>query len=291
MQIEDALARFLLQLEADGRSQHTIRQYARHVRTLARWARDVGHTGDVSATSHEDVARFLASPQARTSARGGSKRASTGNCLRTSLRGFFRYLRGAGHLSEDPTRLVRRALCGPPPPRALSPEEERRLLETLAGAEGEEARRDEVLFRLMLSTGLRLGSAVSLDLEDVDLERGELRLRTAKGGWPGRVFLGAEVQAGLGEYLRGRPAGPLFVGRAGQRLSGRHVRRRLRAWLGRAGIERPASPHSLRHSFATALYRRTGDVLVVKEALGHRSITSTLVYARADEERVKRAMA
>ncbi len=66
MRLEDALERFIIQLEADGRSLHTIRQYRRHVRLLARWCRDVGHGSDIAAISHEAIARFLASPQART---------------------------------------------------------------------------------------------------------------------------------------------------------------------------------------------------------------------------------
>jgi site-specific recombinase XerD len=157
LHIEDALERFLLQLEADGRSPHTTGQYARHVRTLARWARDVGHGGDVAAVSHEDVARFLASPQARDSARGGAKRATTVNALRGSLRGFFRYLHEAGHVPQDPTRLVRRALCGRPPPKTLSEPEQERLLFTLANADGPEGQRDSAMFHLMLATGLRVG--------------------------------------------------------------------------------------------------------------------------------------
>ena len=64
----------------------------------------------------------------------------------------------------------------------------------------------------------------------------------------------------------------------------------VRRWLKAAGIERPASPHSLRHSFARDLYRRCRDVLLVKEALRHRSIVSTLVYAQVDEERLRRAI-
>ena len=104
------------------------------------------------------------------------------------------------------------------------------------------------------------------------------------------MFLGQALREHLREYLRGRSSGPLFADRHGERLTGRHVHRRLSQWLEKAGIKRPASPHSLRHSFATDLYQRTGDVLLVKEALHHRSITSTLVYARVDEERLRRAM-
>ena len=96
MTITEALEKFLLQLEADGRSPHTIGQYRRHIRTLARWCRDVRHCGRVSRISHEDLARFLTARQARMSVRGGEKKASSVNCLRASLRGFFRYLHQAG---------------------------------------------------------------------------------------------------------------------------------------------------------------------------------------------------
>ena len=85
MQIVDVLEKYLGQLTADGRSRHTIRQYGRHVRTLAAWAADVGHSGRVREITHEDLARFLASDHARTSARGGEKKASSLNCLRRSV--------------------------------------------------------------------------------------------------------------------------------------------------------------------------------------------------------------
>ncbi len=109
MTIEDALSRFLIQLDADGRSPHTLAQYRRHLRTLARWAADVGHSGQVSEISHEDLARFLVSPQGQTSARGGKKKAASLNCLRSSLKGFFRYLHRAGYTAEDPSVVIRRA--------------------------------------------------------------------------------------------------------------------------------------------------------------------------------------
>ncbi len=82
MQIDGALERFLIQLDADGRSQHTIRQYRRHVRLFAAWCADVGHTGAIGAISHEDIARFLASPQARTRPDGRAKKATSVNVLR-----------------------------------------------------------------------------------------------------------------------------------------------------------------------------------------------------------------
>ncbi len=127
MDITEALDRFILQLQADGRSPHTVGQYRRHIRTLARWCRDVRHSGRVSGISHEDLARFLTARQARMSARGGEKKASSVNCLRASLRGFFGYVHRAGYAREDPSVVIRRARCGHPPPNALSAGEQRRL--------------------------------------------------------------------------------------------------------------------------------------------------------------------
>ena len=93
MTIDDGLARFLVQLEADGRSPHTTGQYRRHVRLLAAWWRDVGAGGAIEAITHEDIARFLASRQARTRRDTRAKKATSVNTLRSSLRGFFRLCR------------------------------------------------------------------------------------------------------------------------------------------------------------------------------------------------------
>ena len=147
-----------------------------------------------------------------------------------------------------------------------------------------------MLFSLMLTTGIRIGSAIGLDIEDVDLDDGVLWLRTTKGDRPERVLLTETIRDQLDAFVRGR-TGPLFVGARGNRLSARHVQRRFSEWCGRTGIRRGATPHSLRHTFATRLYRKTGDLPLVQQALRHRSIASTLVYARCDEARVQAALA
>lgn len=294
MRIETALDRYLVQLEADGRSEHTRAQYRRHILLLAAWARHEGLSGEIEDFGHEDLAAFLASPQARTRRGGGLKRATTVNALRSSLRTFFGYQHEAGYVAANPARLIRRARCGAPPPRALSESEQKRLLAVLAEAEqageGPQAVRDHALFALMLATGIRLGSALALDRDDVDLERGELVLRMAKGDRPDRLPLGRGVREHLARYMEGREPGPLFTTAPGRRMCPRHARRRFLGWLARAGIQRLASPHSLRHSFATTIYRRTGDIGLVQLALRHKSIASTLVYARADEAQLRQAI-
>ncbi|MBU0754902.1 MAG: tyrosine-type recombinase/integrase [Planctomycetes bacterium] len=290
MIIEEGLQKFLVQLEADGRSVHTRKQYARHIRLFSRWAADVGLCGEVSEVSHEDIARFLSSPVAKTRPDGGIKKAVSMNALRSSLKGFFQYIHQAGYTPRDPTRLTRRAICGNPPPRALSDDEKNRLMAALSQGEGFEARRDHALFHTLVSTGIRIGSALSLNTEDVDIDRGELWIRVAKRNQPTRVFLGKAICEHLTRYLKEILTGPIFPSRSGTRMSQRHAHRRFSKWLKEAGITRKASPHALRHTFGCMIYNRTKDLLLLKTALGHKSIMSTLIYTDAREDGIKSLM-
>ena len=291
MQIRDALEHYVVQLEADGRSTHTIGQYRRHVAVLASWLEARDRRSAVGDIDHEDLALFLASPDAAERPDGRAKKAASMNALRSSLRTFFSYVHAAGYAQTNPARLVRRARCGTPPPRALSDDERARLLASLATAKRPEEKRDCALFRLMLETGVRLGSALGLAVEDLDLDRGEIHLRHAKGNRPETVFMPRALADHLRGFVGDAASGALFVGRHGRGICARHVQRRLELWLRRAGIRRHATPHSLRHTFATGLYRQTGDVLLVMEALHHRSIASTMIYARADRAELRRALA
>ena len=125
MRMDTAVANYILQLEADGRSPHTRGQYRRPLRLLWRWL-PRRKRRDVRVIGADDLARFLTSAEALTRPDGRPKRASSANTLRSSLRSFFGFLCRAGVLDRDPARLIRRALCAPPPPRALSPDEDRR---------------------------------------------------------------------------------------------------------------------------------------------------------------------
>ncbi len=287
MRLQDALDAFVLQLEADGRSPHTIGQYRRHVAALGRW---LGANDDLASITPDTLARFLTSPVARTRADGAAKKATSANALRTSVRAFFAWCAAADLVSKNPARLVRRARCGASPPRALSDAEVARLEALIGGARGAACERDRVFVRLLLASGIRLGSALGLDIEDIDFERSELSLRTMKNDRAGRVLVSGAMIAELREFVAERASGPLFVSAAGDRLGRRSIQRRVTSWLRAAGVNHGASVHSLRHTCATRLYQRTGDVMLVREALLHRSIVSTTVYARADERRLRAAI-
>ena len=288
MQLQVALQGFLLQLQADGRSPHTVAQYRRHGTALANWLATTGADTDVAALTPETLARFFASDAARTSCRGGAKKATSANAMRTSVRCLAKHLHDAGLVATNPARLLRRARCAPPPPKALRDDEQKRLLTVLAAATGPEAERDRMLIELLLGTGVRIGSAIALDIEDLDLAHGELTLRTTKNDRPITAVLPAAIAEKLKVFLGTRTTGPVFLA-GDHRVSIRHVQRRIGGWLKAAGIT-GRSAHAFRHTFACRVYSATGDLQVTQAALGHASIASTVIYAKVDKSRVRAAV-
>jgi len=158
---------------------------------------------------------------------------------------------------------------------------------TIGGGTSAEDQRDLVLFELMLNTGIRLGTAVALNVEDADLDAGILHLSTTKQNRPDQVYFGKSIKKQLRRYLKGQPSGPIFTTRTGRRLSSRQIQRRFGEWVERAKIKRSATVHCLRHTLGSHLYKQTGDIFLVKEMLRHKSINSTLVYANISRNRIR----
>ena len=281
--LPDALALFAEQLRADGRSKHTLDQYRRHVQAFSEWAGSIGLIDCISEIDHVVLAKYLCSDAVQKRADGSDKKVATVNAVRSSLKGFFGYLADADYLPKSPARLIRRARCGTAPPRGLTREERTALMNTLAQAQGEQALRDHALFRLLLETGIRMGSAVALDVGDFDCVGGWFEVRVAKGNYPQRHRLREGIREHMREYLEDREAGPAFLGVRGERLTTRHVGRLFSEWTRATGIKRRVSVHELRHTFAIEMYQRTRDIFAVQQALGHRSILSTVRYAASAE--------
>jgi integrase/recombinase XerC len=167
----------------------------------------------------------------------------------------------------------------------------------LARIGGPLADRDQLIFELLLGTGVRLGSLVALNVGDVDLQTGTLHIQL-KGGTEGRVFLNPGLRRLVRHFLkenatRGACAAdtPVFRGQSGKGLSARQIQLRFARWFEEAKIDRLVSLHSLRHTFATRLYEKTGDLHLVQRALGHRQITTTEIYARVGDGALRRAVA
>ncbi len=291
MQIQVAIAAFQAQLEADGRSEHTRKQYARHAASLERWLARTNRSTDLSRLDHRDVAEFVAAPEARDRPDGRRKKATSTNALRTSMRCMFAFLADSGLLPSNPARMLRRARCSPPPPRALHPEDEARILAAIKADGSDAARRDRALIVLLIGSGIRISPALQLRVEDLDLDRGSARIARDKNDREHEVVLAPHVVAELRALLGDRVSGPVFEGQDGRPLTVRHAQRRFTDWLQRAGVARHVTLHGLRHAFGSRLLARCGNLRLVQRAMGHRSITSTTVYTQVDAAEVRAALA
>jgi len=287
VRLSEGLDRYLVQLEADGRSEHSIAQARRHGRLLVEALSDP----HIDRVRSEDIARVFASPVVQSTVDGRPRRASSANAIRSSARSFFAYLCDAKLAPSNAARLIRRARVGPARPRAVSEPDIDALLRALDRARTTAELRDRALILTLLRAGLRIGSAVALDLEDVDLDAGEARLRRLKNGGSDTVQLMPDLVAVLRPYVGARRTGPLFPGESGQRLTTRQAARRVAEWSERAGLSKRASPHQFRHAFAMRAYESCGDVLLVAAALTHKSPASSAIYVRPSSDRVRAAIA
>jgi len=204
---------------------------------------------------------------------------------------FFRFLVDSDYLARDPARLVRYARVPRPSARAISACDVEQLFATIRRHREPIARRDELMFRLMLGTGIRLGSLAALNVGDVDLKAGSLAVR-AKGGVEQTVYLSATLRRALVHQIKTLPTGAGALLRSGpdRRIGTRQVQLRFAHWRDQAELDRRYSVHCLRHTFATRLYQQTRDLHLVREALGHASVGTTQRYAVIDERGLRTAV-
>ncbi|RUL88849.1 tyrosine recombinase XerC [Tautonia sociabilis] len=271
-----------------GASAHTLRGYQGD---LAVFLEFLGESaGEDAPDPLVSDGKRLRAYAAWLSGRGYS--AGTISRRLASLRSFFRFHRRQGTVPVDPTASLRNPKQPRRLPRALRVEDVIRLLESIPSATPLDLR-DRAMFETLYGGGLRVAELVGLDLDDLDTERGTVRVR-GKGRRERLAPIGPEAVYWLGRWLASRrPARPdepaIFLNRYGKRLSTRSVDRLFRARLLALGLDPKASPHALRHSFATHLLDRGADLRSVQELLGHRRLTTTQVYTHVSRERLLEA--
>ena len=288
------------------RSYLTVER-AYSVRTVEAYLRDVGAMREVLAAKRGkdvDLAR-LSAMEVRTflaSLFGVNDSATIARKL-SSVRAFGRFLNKRGVIAANPAQGIRGPKKKASLPRALDVDDTFRLVEapTTVGrishrklSAGEETRhgllrlRDAAMFELIYGTGLRVSEACNLDLGDIDRQRfgvPMVMVKNGKGGKARQVPLAGSADRAVNEYLAVRSQlaakGPaVFVNGTGTRLTPRSVQRLIHRWAIASGVVAGATPHVLRHSYATHLLDGGVDLRSIQELLGHASLSSTQIYTK-----------
>ena len=291
------VAAYLRDLEVRGASAATRRSYRSDLQQLLEWL-------DVRRGSLESLDRRTVRAFSSDLGRRGYAPATLSRKLST-LRGLSRFLTERDVLAADPAQ----ALPGPRRrrrlPRVLSVTEVDALLTAAAGTSPFELR-DRLVLELLYGCGLRSQEVVGLTMADVRAGQAQLIVR-GKGGKTRVVPVGEEAAAALRRYLeRGRgvlatgasgdprgaadgpvTASPLLLSRSGRPLLTSDIRRLVVKYCGLAGID-AASPHMLRHAYATHMLERGADLRAIQELLGHASVATTQVYTHVSAAHLRR---
>ena len=286
MNLSDAIDRFLTRLEAEGKSPHTISCYRRDLKSLAAFSSNI----PITAFNEDLLARFLLS-DAVVKTNVGAPRSQAGiGRIKACLKSFGRFLAGVGSVERDPAMWIKINKRQRTTPKYLTPQEVKLLVKAVSSRKGPTAARDLVMLKLFLATGIRLAELVGLDIADVLIDDKKIQLKQVKGGHAQERFLNTDIRRTIRKYIRSRKkvitdCSALFLSNRNTRISVRQVQVRMKHWLQWAGLESRITVHGLRHTFATSLYGRTHNLLLVSKALGHAQVATTQVYAHiADEE-------
>jgi site-specific recombinase XerD len=177
-------------------------------------------------------------------------------------------------------------------PKVLSKDEQRRLLNQF-NTRYPSSHRNLCMIRVMLDTGLRAGEVVALEPDHLDMMTQKLVVREGKGAKDRILWINVNLRDLIGDWLERRPESPwLFPTRHGTKVQTRYLRSMVSRYAKKAGIAEveKVSPHTLRHTFATDLYRETSNIRLVQKALGHANLATTMIYTHIVDEALESAM-
>ena len=280
-----------------GVSANTMAAYRRDLTAYGAFLRARGIT-DPTVVGEEVVAAFVEALKAATDDEGRPRyKASSVARTLVAVRSFHGFCAEEGHTPLDPSADVAAPRVPQGLPKALTEAEVEALLEAVVG-EDPPALRDRAMLETLYATGLRISELVGLDVGDLDLEDGFLRA-FGKGAKERVVPVGRAARAALAAWLparatlvrsgarrRGDPDA-VFVNPAGRRLTRQGAWKIVRAHGLRAGLGGRLSPHVLRHSCATHMVEHGADLRVVQELLGHASVSTTQVYTKVTQARLR----
>jgi integrase/recombinase XerC len=279
-------------LERERRlSPNTVEAYGRDLEQFLRFLTE--HLGappdlpDISALRQADIRAFLASRR-----NDGAGPRTLGRQM-AALRSFARFCEKRGYAAATAFATTRTPKQPKSLPKALGIADTAELIETTEALTEKPwvAARDRAVLTLLYGCGLRISEALGIETRDAPIGRVETVLVTGKGGRERVVPVLPAVRRAVEAYIRACPFPlerdmPLFRGEKGGPLSPRIVQLAVARLRGALGLEASATPHALRHSFATHLLGRGGDLRTIQELLGHASLSTTQIYTKVDSERL-----
>lgn len=277
-------------------SPNTAAAYAQDLDCFLIWASNCGI--DVLQATHRDFRRFLSS----LSGAGYAK--TTVNRRLSAVRSFYSWLVREGVIESNPAAVVSSPKLPKPLPHVLSQEDVEKLLKC-ADASTPAGALDAALVELLYASGARIGEVASLDVDRIDFSDKSVRL-FGKGSkerivplYPAalhaldaylahaRPVLLANHKGGLAAEEAADAQRALFINARGARMSERSLRARFEKLLARAGLAGMATPHTMRHTFATEVLDGGADLRSVQEMLGHASLSTTQIYTHLTPERLR----
>ncbi|HEX7812780.1 MAG TPA: site-specific tyrosine recombinase XerD [Burkholderiales bacterium] len=270
----------------DGLSRNTLDSYRRDLRLFGTWL-SASRARTLLTAERGDLLAYLAHKfhqhaKPRSAAR-----------LLSSLKRYYQYLLREGRISADPTLEVE----SPKLPRSLPKTLTEGDVEALLGAPNVDVAlglRDKAMLETLYASGLRVSELVTMNTAQVSQDMGVVRVM-GKGSKERLVPLGEEALAWIRRYLaesrpqilNGKRTDALFVTARGESMSRQAFWYLIRRYSTQAALNKPISPHTLRHAFATHLLNHGADLRVVQMLLGHADISTTQIYTHVARERLK----
>ena len=279
---------FLHQLTVErGFSSHTLEAYRRDLVVFLAFL-ELNKIETVKEVKREDILGYLGFLKDRKLSPTSMARALS------SLRSFFRFLLVEGQVKSDPLIHIDSPKKWLKLPKVLTIEEVEKLLSFPKGQDPMSLR-DDAMLELLYACGLRVSELVSLAVDALNLQMGCL-IASGKGQKDRIIPMSDPALAKIKNYLSfGRPqllkkrkSSALFLSRKGGPMTRQGFFIRLRNYARRAGIQKPLSPHMLRHSFASHLLERGADLRAVQVMLGHSDISTTQIYTHVTRDRIKK---
>ncbi len=283
VELQHRLDQFLRFLRVErSYSAHTVEAYRTDLMQFFAWL-------DEARIDRRPVARVTLRKYVATLAK--TKLATTVGRKLSAIRSFFNYLRREGVLQENPANRLPYPKGSRHLPAVLTVDEAFGIVTSSAAAGGHSVR-NMALLELLYGAGLRIGELTALDLIDLDLDNGLVKV-CGKGNKGRLVPIGSFAKKAVSAWLEVRRADPrfatssaLFPGQRCRRLSARTVQRLVRRLAKQVGISKPVTPHTLRHSYATHLLDGGAGLRHIQELLGHASLSTTQRYTHLSVDRL-----